>query len=255
MRNIKLIIQYDGTDYSGWQVQVKEATIQGLLEKALFTVSGEQTRIKGTGRTDAGVHALEQVAAFSTGSDLEPDVFVRAFNANLPDDIRVISAEHVSEDFDPRYNAANKTYSYMLSGVGPYSVFLKRYSWHMPYQLNCESMNSAAGYLIGKHDFSSFRASGCSSKNPVRKIIDIKVQQMNYIDFMSFRFEVPIIKISIQATAFLRHMARNIVGTLFEIGRGKIQPEKIKDILEAKDRRKAGKTAPACGLFLEKIEY
>jgi tRNA pseudouridine38-40 synthase len=235
MRNIKLIIQYDGTDYSGWQVQVKETTIQGLLEKALFTVSGEQTRIKGSGRTDAGVHAFEQVAAFSTGSDLEPDVFVRAFNANLPNDIRVISAENVSEDFDPRYNAANKTYSYLISGVGPYSV--------------------SACYLIGKHDFSSFRASGCSSKNPVRKIISIKVQQMNYIDFMSFRFEVPIIKISIQANAFLRHMARNIVGTLFEIGRGKIQPEKIKDIIEAKDRRKAGKTAPACGLFLEKIEY
>jgi len=254
MRNIKLIIQYDGTDYSGWQVQVKEASIQGLLEKALFTVTGEQTRIKGAGRTDAGVHAFEQVAAFSTGSTLEPDVLVRALNANIPDDIRVISAEHVFEDFHPRYDADNKTYAYLISGVGPYSVFLKRYSWNMPYQLNCESMNSSAGYLIGKHDFSSFRASGCGSKIPVRKIISIKVQQMNYIDFMSFRFDVPIIKISIQANAFLRHMARNIVGTLVEIGREKIPPENMKAILEARDRRMAGKTAPACGLFLEKIE-
>jgi tRNA pseudouridine38-40 synthase len=255
MRNIKITIQYDGTDYSGWQVQVKETTIQELLEKALFAVTGEQTRITGAGRTDAGVHALEQAAAFKTGSTLGPDVLLRALNANLPDDIRIINAEEVSEDFHPRYDARTKTYSYLISCKGPYSVFLKRYSWQLPYQPNCEAMKQAADYLTGRHDFSGFRASGCSAKNPVREIHNIEIQELESVDFMGLKFNIPLIKISIQANAFLRHMARNIAGTLTEVGTGKRSPENLKEILEAKDRRKAGKTAPACGLFLEKIVY
>ena len=255
MRKIKLILQYDGTDYSGWQVQAKGATIQGLLENALAEITGACPRVTGAGRTDAGVHAFAQTASFSTESDHQADVFLRALNAKLPDDIRVISSEEVQEDFHPRYSAKNKTYSYLISHHGPYSVFLKRYSWHMSYSLHCDAMEEAAGYLMGEQDFSSFRASGCSSKHPVRKIIDLQIMKLDSVDFMGFCFNVPLVKISITANAFLRHMVRNIVGTLVEISRKKIPPEQMKTILEAKDRRVAGKTAPACGLFLEKISY
>lgn len=255
MRHIKLSLQYDGTNYSGWQVQVKDATIQGLLENALFTVTGEKNRITGAARTDAGVHAIQQTAAFMTESKLEPDVFRRAMNANLPHDIRIVNAEECPADFHPRYSAKSKTYSYLISRAGAYAVFLNRYSWQMNYQLNCEAMNRAAEYLTGRHDFSSFRASGCGSKNPVREISEITISSPASIDFMTFSFNTPLIKISISANAFLRHMVRNIVGTLAETGNGKIPPEKIKEILDARDRRAAGKTAPPQGLFLEKIVY
>jgi tRNA pseudouridine38-40 synthase len=254
MRYIKLTLQYDGTDYSGWQVQKKETTIQGLLEDAVFNITGERLRITGAARTDAGVHAFKQVAAFQTQSTLEPDVFLRAINANIPHDIRIIDAGECTADFHPRYSAKNKTYSYIISRTGAY-FFLRRYSWQMPYQLNCSAMREASNYLIGKHDFSSFRASGCSSKNPVREIREIAVSEFSSIDFMTFKFNAPVMKISIEANAFLRHMARNIAGTLVKIGRGKIPPLRMKDILEARDRRAAGETAPACGLFLQKIEY
>ena len=256
MRHIKLTIQYDGTAYSGWQVQKEEMTIQGLLEDAIFTVTGEKLRVTGAGRTDAGVHALEQVAAFSTQSDLMPDVFFRALNANLPEDIRIVDVEECSANFHPRYGTKNKTYSYLISFYyGAYAVFLKRYAWQIPCQLNCDSMREAADHLIGRHDFSSFRASGCSSKNPVREVTKIEISEYDSFDFLTFTFNTPVIKISIQANAFLRHMARNIVGTLVEAGRRRIPPGKMTEILEAKDRCAAGKTAPACGLFLEKINY
>jgi tRNA pseudouridine38-40 synthase len=255
MRHIRLALQYDGTDYSGWQVQKTGTTIQGLLEDALFAVTKERVRVTGASRTDAGVHAIEHVAAFTTQSGLEPDIFQRALNANLPRDIRVIIAGECSADFHPRYSAKNKTYSYIISGKGIYSVFLRRYSWRIPYQLNCTAMTEASGYLTGRHDFSCFRASGCSSKNPVREIIKIEISEPSSIEFFSFKFDTPIVRISIQANAFLRHMARNIVGTLVEAGRGKISPSKVKEILDSKDRRTAGQTAPAHGLFLEKITY
>ena len=255
MRNIRLTIQYDGTDYSGWQVQQNGTTIQGLLENAATTVTGGNIRITGAGRTDAGVHAFDQVAVFKTSSKLEPDVMRNALNAHLPLDIRVIFAEEVSDDFHPRYNAGNKTYSYLISGTGPYSIFLRRYSWQMAWQLDCASMKKAAKHLTGKHDFSSFQAAGCSARHPEREIIHIEIDELTSMGFMGFTLDAPLIKISIKANAFLRHMARNLVGTLVEVGKGKLPPDDIAEILELKDRNKAGPTAPACGLFLEKINY
>lgn len=255
MRKIRLTIQYDGTDYSGWQVQARETTIQGLLEKALAEIAGGLTHVNGAGRTDAGVHALEQIASFSTASGHKAGVFLRALNANLPDDIRVIAAEEVPEDFHPRYSARDKTYAYLISNHCDFSVFLKRYSWNMSYSLNCDAMNQAARYLVGEQDFSSFRASGCSSKHPVREVMQLHIRRLDSVEFFGFQCNVPVIKFSITANAFLRHMARNIVGTLVEVGRGRIRPEEMVTILDAKDRRAAGKTAPACGLFLEKISY
>ncbi len=255
MRYIRLDLQYDGTGYSGWQVQVKATTIQGLLEDAVFAVTGVRERVTGAARTDAGVHALHQVAGFSTRSGLEPLVFRRALNANLPHDIRVTDAAECPVDFHPRYRAVNKTYSYIISPSADFSVFLERYSWQMPYKLDCDAMREAANYLVGKKDFSSFRASGCSSKHPVREISQVSISEIDRVDFTGFRLNTPVIKISIEANAFLRHMARNIIGTLVDAGRGRIPPEKIKEILKSGDRRTAGRTAPARGLFLEKIRY
>ncbi len=255
MRHIKLTLQYDGTNYAGWQVQKNAATIQGQLENIILTITGEHSRVTGAGRTDAGVHALEQVAVFQTQSRLEADVLHRAINAHLPHDIRLINAVECPAWFHPRHDAKSKKYSYIISGMGSYSVFLARYSWNIRCQLDIETMKEAAHYLVGKHDFSSFRASGCSSRNPVREISGIEISGMNTIEFIGFRLDIPVIKISITATAFLRHMARNIAGTLVEAGRKKFPPPRIKDILDAKDRRLAGKTAPACGLFMEKIVY
>jgi len=255
MRNIRLTIQYDGTDYSGWQVQQNGTTIQGLLEHAVKTVTTENIRIIGAGRTDAGVHAFDQVAIFNTSSMLETDVLRNALNAHLPRDIRIINIKEVHDDFHPRYNAINKTYSYLISSTGPYSIFLSRYSWQMSWQLDCSSMKKAAGHIIGKHDLSSFQASGCSAKHPVREIIKIEIDEFKSLGFMGFNLDAPLIKISIKANAFLRHMARNIVGTLVEVGKGRLQPDDMIEIREFKNRDKAGPTSPACGLFLEKISY
>jgi len=255
MGHIKLTLQYDGTNYSGWQVQKKGATIQGLLEDALFTITGERTRITGAARTDAGVHALQQVAAFSTASLLEPHVFIKALNGNLPPDIRVLEADACENDFHPRYDAKDKTYSYIIYKTCAYSVFLEKYSWSIPCKLNSEAMREAALYLEGEHDFSCFRASGCSSKHPVRTIHAVEVNELPSVEFIGFHFNVPVIKISITANAFLRHMARNIIGTLVETGRGKYPPSWMKEVLQSKDRNLAGRTAPARGLFLERIRY
>lgn len=267
MRNIKLILQYDGTDYAGWQIQQPQVrseklevkrkiiTIQGILQEAIRKITGENTKVVGASRTDAGVHALEQIASFKTSSNLKTEILKRALNANLPHDIRIIDVIECPADFHPRHGAKSKTYSYIISHRKDCSVFLRRYSWQIPYQLNYDSMREAAKYFIGKHDFSSFRASGCSSKSAIRRISNIEISESPFIEFMTFKLNVPIIKISIEANAFLRHMVRNIVGTLVEVGRGKISPLKMLDILKSKNRDFAGPTAPACGLFLEKIIY
>lgn len=257
MRHLRLALQYDGTEYSGWQIQDKGRTIQGVIEEVVSTITGESTRVTGASRTDAGVHAIEQVASFRTGSTLSIDVFKGALNANLPPDIRVLNVSECPEDFHPRYSAKSKTYSYFLSCGSLYPVFLRRYLWHVPYPLvrGIEAMKEAAGYIVGEHDFSSFRASGCSSKNAIRQIFSIDISEGSVLDFMSFKFDISTIKISITANAFLRHMARNIVGTLVEVARGKLSPVSLKEILESRDRGYAGPTAPPNGLFLEKIQY
>ncbi len=255
MKNIKLTLQYDGTVYSGWQIQKKAATIQGLLQKAVHTVTGEHSKVIGAGRTDSGVHAIEQVASFSTNSRLEPGTILCAINAHIPKDIRVVNAEVAEEEFHPRYSAQNKTYVYLITKSVAYSVFLHKYSWNMHYKLDFDAMSKAAKHLIGIHDFSSFRASGCGAKNPLREIMDIELSKNNTLDFMNITFNTPVIMIRVKGNAFLRHMVRNIGGTLVNVGRNKTTPEQIQDILNAKDRQAAGPTAPSCGLFLENIDY
>lgn len=266
MKNIKLTLQYDGTGYSGWQAQRSEnnpvktkgktiITVQGALQETIGKITGEDVNVLSAGRTDAGVHALGQVASFVTGSSLSTDVFVSALNAKLPDDIRVIDASEVSPDFHPRYDARGKIYFYVISTDRIISPFLHRYAWRLPYGLGYEEMDRAVEFLTGTHDFSAFRASGCGAKSTIRTVSGISIERLTGIDFMTARLAGNFLRISIEADAFLRYMVRNIVGTIVDVGRGKIRAEDVERVLISKDRRLAGPTAPAKGLFLGKVFY
>ncbi|TAN42359.1 MAG: tRNA pseudouridine(38-40) synthase TruA [Nitrospirae bacterium] len=255
MRTIKLLIRYDGTAYCGWQIQPNGVSIQGLIQDALLKITGAEVRLTGAGRTDAGVHALEQVAAFNTGASLNAEIFKNALNAHLPEDVRIIDAADADENFHPRFDAKHKTYFYIISGDRVLSPFIARYVWHFPYRLNIETMQLGAQNLFGTHDFSAFRGSGCGAKSTTRTIHEISVEKFDNISFMTTGISGAFIKIRITADAFLRHMVRNIVGTLAEAGRGKITASDIKKIIASKERPLAGPTAPARGLFLEKVVY
>lgn len=255
MKKIKLFLEYDGTAYQGWQIQKKGPTIQGIIEDRILKITGEHVRLTGAGRTDAGVHALGQVAVYETDSELPAATIMRALNAKLPRDIRILNSEDIESTFNPRYRALRKSYFYIISKNTKQSAFLYRYVWDIKTELNLDAMKEAASVILGEHDFSCFRGSGCSSKTPVRRVYSIDISRHEEISFMTATIKGDFIKIRIEADAFLRHMARNIVGTLVEIGRGKITPEMMKHILKSRDRRLAGPTAPANGLFLEKIIY
>lgn len=255
MRKIKLSLEYDGTAYHGWQVQKEGITIQGILEETILKITGAQSRVVGASRTDAGVHAFGQVAAFRTESRLDPQTIKRALNAVLPGDIRVLDASEADGSFNPRDDAVKKSYFYIIANQRISSAFLYRYSWLVQQQLELKSMKDAAQVLIGRHNFSSFMGTGSDIKNPVREIYILNIERLEKIDFMTAELKGNFIKIGIEADGFLRHMVRNIVGTLIEIGRGRVPGDRMKEILESRDRRLAGPTAPPNGLFLERIVY
>jgi tRNA pseudouridine38-40 synthase len=255
MRYIKLSIEYDGTNYHGWQSQKAGGTIQDIIKEKIQSITGEEVRLTGASRTDAGVHALDQVAVFGTSSYLETGVMMRALNAKLPPDIRILDAGETDGDFHPRYQAAQKSYFYIISEGKQQSAFLHRFVWCVRTGLDLDTMIKAANLLLGEHDFSSFRAAGCGAKHPVRTINSADISRLDEMSFMTARIKGDFIKIRIEANAFLRHMVRNIVGTLAEVGKGQISPARFGRILEACDRTKAGPTAPAKGLFLDKITY
>ena len=246
MRNIKLILEYDGTNYHGWQSQAGtgKPTIQDALELAIRKLTREETKTYSSGRTDAGVHALGHVANFLTGMTLPPEAWAPALNHLLPDDIRVLSAEEVSEDFHSRFSAKTKIYQYRILNRRAPSALYRNYAWHVGIPLNLRRMRSAANYLIGEHDFSAFRSSGCTAKTTVRTLKALTIKKSG--EFVEIRLE---------ADAFLMHMARNIVGTLVDVGTGRYQAEEVKRILESCDRKRGGRTAPACGLSLLKVFY
>ncbi len=269
MKNIKLLIEYDGTSYHGWQKQRSEArsqksevrsqktilTIQEVLQEAIKKITGEEAKLIGASRTDAGVHAFGQVASFKTNSHLELATLQRALNALLPDDIRILDASAVKETFHPRYDAANKTYFYLIANMSISSAFLYRYSLRVPYKLDLDIMKEAGELLQGRHDFSAFKGAGCGAKTTMREIISLDVEKLDKIDFMTVGINGNFIRIRIAANAFLRHMVRNIVGTLIEVGRGKMTVHSISEAFKHGDRKKVGPTAPAKGLFLEGIKY
>jgi tRNA pseudouridine38-40 synthase len=255
MRRMRMTLQYDGTAYRGWQVQASGITIQGLLQDRISRLTGEEAQVIGAGRTDAGVHALAQVASFDTSSRLEPGTLQRGINALLPHDIRVTGLDEAAPDFHPRHSARGKRYTYFIANMAQAPVFVGRYMWRIMYPIDTARMNIAAGYLRGRHDFSSFRGAGWGSQHAERTVYSIKVEKEDEMRCLFAGFRGAFIRLSIEADGFLRHMARNITGTLVEVGRGKIDPHRITEVLALRDRRAAGPTAPARGLFLERVFY
>ncbi len=243
-RRIKLLLEYKGTRYYGWQVQPNEVTVQGTLETCLSKMTDSPVRLHGAGRTDAGVHALGQVAHFDTTSSIPIDALQRGLNSLLPDDIVALLVTEVASDFHAQYAARQKTYAYMVYNHPLPSAFRAPYAWHLRRPLDLASMQSAAQVILGRHDFSAFRAASCTARNPVRCLSRIAVKRRGEQLFFVLR-----------ANGFLRHMVRNIVGTLVLIGQGKIHPESMAPILQSRQRQQAGPTAPPHGLFLVRVRY
>jgi tRNA pseudouridine38-40 synthase len=242
--NIKLTIEYDGTNYHGWQTQARGPTIQAVLEEALAVFFGQSIRIIGSGRTDAGVHAMGQVGNFHTAKPFDRHRVLRGLNALTPRDITIKDAQPVANSFDARRDARARTYHYhILNRPTPSPFYLNR-AWHLHAGLDIDPMRAALGCLVGEHDFSSFRAAGCDAEHPVRRIYETSIEKRG--EFLIY---------VIEATAFLRHMVRNIVGTLAEIGQGIRTPESFAELLAARDRTRAGVTAPAHGLYLIEVKY
>jgi tRNA pseudouridine38-40 synthase len=242
--NIKLTIEYDGTHYHGWQVQAAGNTVQNVLETAVCTIVGRPTRIIGSGRTDAGVHALGQVANFFCDKEIDPHRLRRGLNALTPEDITIKSVEIVPDDFDARRGGRSRIYEYRILNRPSSSPFLSKYAWHVHDVLDVPAMQEAVICLEGEHDFSSFRAAGCDAAHPIRTVYRVSLHQNGEL-----------IVFTIEATAFLRHMVRNIVGTLVEVGRRQRSPRSFAELLEARDRTQAGRKAPAQGLFLMQVKY
>lgn len=245
MRNIKLLIEYDGTNYVGWQVQARGQTIQGVIEEKLSRLTGEKIDLIGSGRTDAGVHALGQVASFKTKSRMEARTIQKALNSLLPPDIVIQKAEEAGEDFHARKNPKGKVYEYRILNRETRSAFHRGYVWHIPQPLNLTLMKKAARTLIGERDFSCFRSVGTATKSTVRKIFRAEWKRTPE-GFLLFEIE---------GNGFLKQMVRAIVGTLVDVGKGKVSVEGFREVLESKDRSKAGPTAPARGLFLKRVHY
>jgi tRNA pseudouridine38-40 synthase len=244
MRNIKLLIEYDGTNYCGWQRQLNGITIQEIMENTLYKITSEKTHIIASGRTDSGVHALSQVANFKTESKIEDISFLKAFNSLLPKDIVVKDAITVDDNFHSQHNAKSKIYRYYILNRSYPSSFDYRFSWHIRYPLNIDEMREGGAFLKGNHDFSSFRSSTCEAKNPVRTLSRLDIEKAG--DKIILWFE---------ADGFLKQMVRNIVGTLVFVGNGRFKPQTMQKILENRNRTFAGPTAPPQGLFLVEVKY
>jgi tRNA pseudouridine38-40 synthase len=255
MKKFRLLIEYDGSAYHGWQVQDDVTTVQGILEDRVQRLTRAATKVLGASRTDTGVHAFGQVACFTAEIRHDTGVIHRALNATLPSDIRVLSVSDADISFNPRNNAIRKSYLYIIANERKSSVFLQRYTTLVRQKLDIQSMRQASELLLGEHDFASFMGTGSGIKNTVRTVYSLTIEQLEELEFMTMSLRGNFIRIRIEANGFLRHMVRNIVGTLIRIGRGMMSPEAMKDILESKDRQLAGETAPANGLFLERIVY
>ena len=245
LHNIKLVLTYDGSRYHGWQRQPNGITIQEVIEEKIQTMVKDPVTLIASGRTDAGVHAINQVCNFKTGSEIDPAILKKGLNSLLPADILVTDAEYVSLDFHARYDAKGKTYEYRILHREEPDIFQRKYLWHIRMPLDVEEMRKCVNFLLGTHDFSSFKSSGSGNINPVRSVMNAGI----------YGPENGLLRFVIEADGFLRHMVRSIVGTLVEAGLGKINPLEFKEIIESKDRNLAGVKAPAQGLFLMKVRY
>ena len=245
MRNVKIVLCYEGTEFAGWQVQPGLRTIQGEIESALAALEGKAVKVHGSGRTDAGVHAFGQVASFEIENELPLENLERALNHRLPPAIRVLSAEQAPPGFHARHSATAKTYEYRIWRERICPPFERRYVWHLPYPLDERAMIEAAPRFEGERDFRSLATNdGQDKDSTVRTIHRSRLER-----------DGPRLVYRVRGSGFLYNMVRNIVGTLVEVGRGNLRPVDIEPILEARDRRRAGPTAPAAGLFLVNVEY
>lgn len=258
LRNLKLTIEYRGTNYHGWQIQPNVPTVQGVLQNTLAKIVNHPVKLIGACRTDAGVHAYAQVANFKTNNLLESHRLKQAVNSLLPEDIIVKHIEEVDETFNARFCASSRWYRYLILNTSLPNCFDYYYTYWFPYPLNTEKMQQAAEYLIGTHDFSAFSGSQSTARNPICTVKEIKVIKINCKENFLFPCKIwseDLIIIDIKANHFLHQMVRIITGTLIEIGRGKRAVESIEEILEKRQRKFAGFTAPAYGLILMGIEF
>lgn len=244
MRNIKLTIEYDGKDFNGWQKQKSKLNIQGEIERAIKEITNEDAELIASGRTDAGVHALGQVANFKTNSSIPIEKIPIALNTKLKRSIRILNAEEVPDRFHSRYNCKKKTYRYIINNSQNGTAIYRNLEFNFPQELNVDLMNEAAKFFIGEHDFKAFKASGTSLKSSVRVIYDAKVYKND---------ERVIIELT--GNGFLYNMVRIIAGTLIDVGTRKVMPTQIQNIIDSKERSMAGKTLPPNGLYLVKVEY
>lgn len=244
MRNIKLIIEYDGKDFNGWQKQTNKPNIQGTIENAIMQITGEEVELNASGRTDAGVHALGQVANFKTNTTIPIEKIAIAINSKLKKSIVIKKAEEVELEFHARYACKRKTYKYIIDNSKTGTAIYRNLKYSFNQQLDIEAMKKAATYFIGEHDFKAFKASGTSSKSSVRTIYNAQIKKENQD-----------IIIELTGNGFLYNMVRIISGTLLDVGIGKIAPEEIQKIIKQRDRAKAGKTLPPQGLYLVSVEY
>ncbi|SMC18910.1 tRNA pseudouridine38-40 synthase [Desulfacinum hydrothermale DSM 13146] len=244
-RNFKLILEYDGSNYHGWQRQKGALTVQEVLESRLEIMLNRPVSVRASGRTDAGVHALGQVVNFYARTRLEPEDFLNGLNSLLPSDIVVLDAQEMPDSFHACYSATSKVYEYRILNRPIPSALERNYSWHIPRRLDVESMRACLPVLLGEHDFRAFMASRSSVNSTVRTLLDAQIRLPDP-EHIVFRFE---------ATGFLRHMVRNLVGTLVEAGKGKRNPQDLTRVLASRDRSRAGMTAPARGLYLVRVHY
>jgi tRNA pseudouridine38-40 synthase len=248
MPTFKITLAYDGTAFVGWQRQASGTSIQGLVEDALRELDGRDVAVIGAGRTDAGVHALGQVAGFSLARAIAPEVVVRALNARLPPSVRVLSASEVPESFHARFHARAKTYRYRIWTGEVLSPFEREYVWRAAGALDVEAMAAAARVVVGLHDFAAFQAAGGAVRTTEREVFSSRI-------LSKLGLGGELIEYEITGNGFLRHMVRNIVGTLVDVGRGRHPAAWMSEVLASRDRSQAGPTAPAAGLFLVSVEY
>ncbi|MGZ4833450.1 MAG: tRNA pseudouridine(38-40) synthase TruA [Terriglobales bacterium] len=255
MRNLKLILAYDGADFAGWQVQPGRTTVQGALASAIGRLSGENVLPQGSGRTDAGVHALAQVASFATGSAIPTENWMKALNDILPASIRVLEVAEAAPEFHARKSARAKTYRYRIYRGAVCPPFLARYVWHYPYPLEEAAMNAAAGVVVGEHDFTSFAAVDPERVERMAAEENVHTTNVRTIFSSNWTREGEEMIYTVRGSGFLHHMVRNLVGTFLLTGKGTLTLEDLQRILDARERTAAGPTAPASGLYLVGVEY
>jgi tRNA pseudouridine38-40 synthase len=255
VRNLRLILSYDGADLAGWQVQPGRTTVQGVLASAIGRLTGENVLPQGSGRTDAGVHALAQVASFATASMIPTENWIKALNDILPPSIRVLEVTETAPEFHARKSARAKTYRYRIRRGAICPPFLARYVWHYPYPLEESAMVAAARVVVGEHDFTSFAAVDAERVERIAAGEDVHTTNIRTIFASSWTREGEELIYSVRGSGFLHHMVRNLVGTFVLVGKGAVSLEDLRRILDARERTAAGPTAPASGLYLVEVEY